>query len=264
MIGMRMLVGGLLLALGLAALGCAAEEIEEVVVVADVKDEFYLDFWEDLSSDGRTLEFRITTIEEEECQNAMIDHRFNKSGNEFSISLQDIRQPADCNVGKAPARANIDAGNLNLGYYVFTIDLKNTVFNEGELTLLSDRYLIRMEAENGVRLVRRELFRVPDGMIWGYAHYESSDDRSVATRFIGDIKELGREVNMRQGYYGHFLVGPDGVSKVHGQPEGGESELFLLEYRGAPENLKAIIDEYRALYGTQLAFGLYDWQGQAF
>lgn len=245
--------------------GCKVEELEDVVVVADVENEFFLDFWEDLSLDGRSLEFRIQTIREENCRNTLIDYRLHKSNSNIAISLRDIRQPATCDPGPAPAKIGIDVGSLKAGFYTFSIDLKNTVFNEGQLTTLNDRYLIRLETENGVQLVRKELFRVPDETIWGYVHYQSPDDEYGALQFINQVRELGSSIPFKQGYYGHFTVGNSGlIDTVHGQPEEGQVKPFLLSYRGGKQQLQNLIDQFRADYGAEITFRLYNSLGESF
>jgi hypothetical protein len=261
----RTLAGSVALLLFLLLGNCAVENLDDIVVVADVKDEFYLDFWENLSPEGRTFEFRIKTIEEENCTNAYIDHKFHKSASNFAISLSDILQPSNCIPGKAPAQTNIDAGGLKLGVYTFSVDLKNTVFNEGKLTTLNDRYLFKLETENGIRLVRKELFRVPDETIWGYAHYKSPDDELGALQFIEKIQHIGNFVPFKQGYYGHFTIGVGNViDQVYDQPEDGEVIPFLLEFRGNSTELQDLINQFRVDYGAEVTFRLYNSLGQSF
>lgn len=245
--------------------GCKVEELEDVVVVADVEKEFYLDFWEDLSLDGRSLEFQIETIKKENCRNTLIDYRLHKTNSNIAISIRDIREPAICDPGPAPARVGIDVGSLKAGFYTFSIDLKNTVFNEGQLTTLNDRYLISLETENGVQLVRKELFRVPDETIWGYVHYQSPDDEYGALQFINRLKELGSSTPFKQGYYGHFTVGADGViNSVYGEPEEGQVRPFLVSYRGGKEPLQNLINRFRTDYGAEVTFRLYNSLGESF
>jgi len=261
----RTLAGGVVLLLFLLMSSCAVEDLEDVVVVVDVKDEFYLDFWEKLSPEGRSFEFIIKTIEEENCTNAYIDHKYNKSGSNFAISIRDIFQPLNCAPGKAPAQTNIDAGGLKLGVYTFSVDLKNTVFNNGQLTTLNDRYLISLETENGVRLARKELLRVPDEIIWGYAHYKSPDDEFGALQFIEKIAQIGNYIPFKQGYYGYFNVGTGSViDTVYDQPEDGHVIPFLLEFRGNSTELQEMINQFRADYGAEVTFQLHNSLGQSF
>jgi hypothetical protein len=249
----------------LSVFGCKVGELEDVVVVADVENEFYLDLWEDLSLDGRSLEFRIETIRKENCKNTLIDYRLHKTNSNIAISLRDIRQPATCDPGPAPARIGIDVGSLKAGFYTFSIDLKNTVFNEGQLTALNDRYLIRLETENGVQLVRKELFRVPDETIWGYVHYQSPDDEYGALQFINQVKELGGSTPFKQGYYGYFTVGNNGqILAVQGQPEEGQVKPFLFSYRGGKQQLQDLINQFRTNYGAEVSFQLYNSLGESF
>lgn len=262
---MRTLAGGLVLLFCFCFSGCAVEELDEIVVVADVKDEFYLDVWEALTPTARNLQLHISTIEQEDCKNAYIDHRFKKSGNGFTISLRDIRQPDHCDPGRSPARTNIDMGSLNPGFYSFTIDLKNTVFNEGQLTALNDRYLIRLETENGVKLARQELFRVPDAVIWGYVHYRSSDDEAGALAFMEEVKKLGEPVSFKKGYYGYFTVGAGSmVESIYDQPADGTVKPFLFQYRGDDASLQQLVTRYRTTYSAQIDFRLFNSKGQTF
>ena len=55
---------GLLLFLFLGLTSCKLDNLEDIVVVADVEDEFYLDMWEELNPDASKLQFRIATIKQ--------------------------------------------------------------------------------------------------------------------------------------------------------------------------------------------------------
>lgn len=245
--------------------GCNLGDLQDIAIVANVEDEFNLDLWESLAPDGRTLEFHISTIKEEDCSNAFIDHRLSNSTNGFSISLLDILKPADCDPEPAPAQARINLGALKAGFSNFSIDLKNTVFNEGQLTTLNDRYLIKMETEDGVKLIRTELLRVPEQSIWGYAHYERAEQEAEASRFLADLQAAGKPALYQPGYYGHFSIDADRkIEAVYDQPVEGETKLFLFNYSGDSASLEALLDKYRNAQNADMIFRLYDDKGNIF
>ena len=158
--------------------------------------------------------------------------------------------------------------SLKLPLHVVATDLmrgKETVFNEGQLTTLNDRYLMKLETENGVQLKRQELFRVPDDVIWGYAHYESADDELGARQFIEKVSEKGTAIALQQGYYGHFTIGAGRIiESVYDQPGAGTVLPFLLEFTGDQSELNALMEQARADYGAEVTLQLFNSLGESF
>lgn len=248
--------------------GCDLAKVGDAIIVSDVEDEFYIDMWESLSSANgdRRLILKIESIEPEACLNYSIDYQFERDGNRLLVSLNDIIEPTDCQAGEAPVKADIDIGGLPSGSYVMNIDFRNTVENTGQLLVSSESYFLTMKSENGIVLLREELLRVPDNMIWGYVALQPGVDAGIREAFLTDLRAISKAPEgLREGYYGHFTAfSTNGDIFVHEQPTDGTAKTFLLEYTDTQANLKSLLADYRESYEDQLIIKLYNSKGEAF
>ncbi len=241
--------------------GCDFSSLDDITIVPNVEDEFYLDLWEKLSPTERTLVFKVSTIKEEACKNHKIDFEYERNANRLLIQLNNIIKSLDCEPGKAPATADIDAAALTPGFYELKIELRNAVENTGQLSISGDNYLIELRKRNGVILARKELIKVPEKAIWGYVQYQQTADETIAKAFISDLKAVSTQKDYRNGYYGHFTI-DNGTVRVYQQPD--NNVLPFLQY--ATENeaaVKDLLEQYRRAYGSRLKIVLHNWQGQS-
>ncbi|HMN88932.1 MAG TPA: hypothetical protein PKD70_06470 [Saprospiraceae bacterium] len=248
----------------LVAIGCELESLEKPVIVPSVKREFYVDMFEQLSSQHRSLQLLLESIERQPCRNTIIDKSVVTSGQRLQVSLKSIVQPVDCLPGEAPAVAVADLGALPDGVYSLTIDLQNVVFNEGTLIVTRENYLLRMPRENGIALLRTELLRVPAQTIWGYAIWETAADEAIVQTFVFELQQLTQERAYRAGHYGHFTINPaDGRVVVRQQPVTPTLRSFLYNLEAPNEAaLRNLIDRYRRDYAGKIIIRLYDSNGQ--
>jgi len=242
---------------------CQLANIGDPIVVADVEEEFEIIALEKLSPDERSLMFEIETLNDEPCDNALIDARLTKVSYQLRISLQDIIAPTDCIPGSAPARTSLDAGPLDPGYYQLTIDLKSEVINDGQLTVRGDRYLINMETTNGFALTNKELLRIPDNTIWGYAAYETADDQALAGEFREAVAAMAEAGDFRVGYYGHFQQTADQIL-LREAPREDRILQFAYHYSGTDEAMQKLVDQYRATYSDRLELRIFNDDGEVF
>ncbi len=245
--------------------GCDLADVGDAIIVPDVEDEFYVDIWEDLSTDngGRALILKIESIHPENCLNYSIDYRFDRTGNRLTVSLVDLREPADCEPGEAPVTADVNIGSLPSGNYAMNIDFRNTVENSGQLLVSPERYFLTMKTQNGIVLLREELLRVPENMIWGYVALQGAE-AAAAAAFLEDLQAISDQpTGMREGYYGYFTIhSADSEVFVQDQPMDGSARTFLLEYTGTQNNLKGLLADYRLQYGDQLPIRLMNAKGE--
>lgn len=225
--------------------GCSLDSLNDPVIVADIENEFYIDLWETL---GNISDFQlvIETIVDEECLNVPIDFDLLKRPNDFKVTLNEIVVPSDCNPGSAPATASVSLGNLPIGAYSFSINLKNTVNNVGLLTVTPNQYLLEMETEHGFILVRSQLLRIPDHTIWGYVNFVA-DQSDLAAAFIEELKTLTAPKNFLRGYYGHFTINNEVNNiTVTDQPIDFTLTSFIHSYTDEERDaIEGLITSYR-------------------
>jgi len=259
---------------GLAVLGwvavilctssCELSELSDPIVVSDVEDEFKIIPWERLSPEGRTFEFRLETLAVQDCKSASISHQLNINGNQISLSIREIDAPKDCDPGTDPALGVANAGELSPRFYELTIDLKNTVFNEGQLSVFGDRYVIDMESTEGFEIANRELRRVPEQTIWGYVTYPKNEDQGLAEDLLSDIDSISQTRDFTSGHYGYFRINDNSTNKVTiaGHPNTLNLKQFIYQYEENLDDLATLVEGYRNQYGEQLDIRLYTWTGE--
>ena len=243
--------------------GCNLSSLEDTVVVPDVDDEFYLDLWEVLSPQGRFLEFRLRTIANESCLNATINHTFQQTNRELSISINEIIREEGCEAGEAPATASMRTYSpLPGGYFPLFVDLRKKISSDGQLVVTSEAYNISLDDGGGVILLRPELLRIPDETIWGYIAFEDGALDAVAEEFVARLQSISKIHSLREGYYGYFLVNSKGTLKFSNEVAPAGSRTFTYRYDGEKEALLDLLEEYRSNYGEALNIKIFNTLGE--
>ena len=253
------------LGLLLFASACELESLDDPVVVTDVEDEFYVDMWEELNANQRNLFFNIRTIENETCLNTTIATVFSKLGNELTLELNGIETPEDCLEGEAPALGSENAGQLSAGPYKIAINLQNTIFNSGQLDINQSRYLLNLETENGIKILRSVLLRVPENLLWGYIAYKQESQTSIAESFMTDLRTLTREISLPIGYYGYFTINQNAPQiQVSDSPNSEYLIPFFYSYDAEmEESIQNIVTEFRA-NNPDPEIALFNYKGESF
>ncbi len=246
----------------IGASGCNLSSLGDPVVVADVEDEFYLDIWEELTLEGRNLEFRFRTIANQPCENTTIDLDIQHINRSLSVSINEIVRPSDCGQGEAPARALASFKNLNDGFHPLSVDLRAKVESEGQLLKTSGAYEISLESGGGVVLLRERLNRIPDETIWGYLYYEKESLMPAAEDFLQRLGNMSKAHILREGYYGYFDI-KDGKLRFNNEQAPNGATTFFYQYEGEREKLVELLGEYRTVIAPELQISLFNTQGEA-
>ena len=172
--------------------------------------------------------------------------------------------PDDCNDGEAPASSVVDLGRLAPDFYELNIDLKNTVFSNGQLSIYNDRYKVNMDTEEGIIFLRRELLRVPPQTIWGYIGFQDSADQMIANDFIDDVAALGNKQTYNSGYYGYFNITSEGKVNMDHAFTSENAKTFLLEYTGEDSELQNLANTYRSTYGDAIELKIFTHRGKEY
>lgn len=241
--------------------GCQQPLFEDPTVIVDIDDEFYVDFWEVLGADNRSFVIQLSTIEEEDCQNATIDYVLHNSNKLIKVTINDILDPPDCEEGKATAKSNAEVGIIQEGIQEFQVNLKNTtVINKGQLLVSKDSYQVEMETTNGIAFLHEKLLRVPSQTIWGQISGDDIDE--IASNFLADLSELTRDEKFIEGYYGHFEVQDDNHILLPIEPKFDQHESFILSYIGTTVQLHNLLEQYREMHGEAIDIQLFTWEGE--
>ncbi len=242
--------------------GCSLEKDKAPLVVAEISKEFNLEMRETLDSNGRKFLIRAGTIKEYECSNYTIQYIWRFLDNSMLLSLLRIGAPFICDFKPQKITAETSAGILQPGNYSFAVDLRGAIINKGTLSVLSDRYRLRLETEHGITIEPKELLKVPSDAVWGYITYDQAN-RNQALELIQQIFALSQPINLPKGYYGYYKIEDKGLT-VEGQPEDGSAYPFLRQSPPNPAALAGIIQQYRNRYPNGLRVVVKDGKGREF
>ncbi|MCO6480435.1 MAG: hypothetical protein J5I94_27585 [Phaeodactylibacter sp.] len=243
---------------------CNLSSVEDTVVIPDVDDEFYLDIWEALTPEGRFLEFRLRTIDNEPCRNAAIDYEFQQANRELSISINEILREDGCDPGEAaPAYANIRTHSpLPGGFYPLFVDLREKVTSDGQVVVSSEAYNISLEDGGGVVVLRPELRRIPNETIWGYISYENTELAGVADELQARLQSITTPRTLKEGHYGYFFINSSGVLRFIDGDALNNSRTFTYRFVEDKEELLGLLEEYRSAYGESLKIKVFNTLGE--
>jgi len=190
---------------------------------------FFVNMYEELHSDYRVFYLIIETEQKYDCDNYMIDYRWEMAADStIAITLQQIYKPNFCYTSKGPARA-IFAFSQSWDEVKLRF---NAMGNKVEARLNKDTvsYTLSMEDTETFKKRREQLMRVPANTIWGILEYNSLEMEAYADSFYIDLDTLGADsIFMEDGDYGYFEI-ENGAIVDPGAPNSRYSQVFIRYY----------------------------------
>ena len=248
----------------LLTISCREDKLGDPIIVSNIKKEFYLDIAEILGPGQRSTQFKVQTIEDGECLNGTIDFDFIRQGNRLTVSLNEVVIPEDCIPGIAPSSADVTAGALTAGFYLFNFNLRNAIKNNGTLVVEDGRYLLELESEDGVILLHKEVFRVPENFIWGYIAYDDSDLNEDAQNIYNQLIFHGVDPDLEKGFYGFFSINDtESGMEINDAPEVSHLRPFAMIYDGDWNYMKGLADNLATSH-PEVLIKMFDDKGRSF
>ncbi len=231
--------------------------------VVNVEPEFTMDLFEKLAG-GKTLTFRIKSIDLQDCTNYGIDASSGHSSSFIRLVINNIVEPENCDPGPAFASTEVDVSPLPGGTYDFQVVLKDAIFSEGKLNVTPEKYLVDMPTTNGFYYIHKELMRVQDQQIWGYIGYENKDEgKPYADQFLADLNSICSAANLQNGYYGYFSV-DGGEPSLIPVPGFTNFQEFAFHLDADTETLKDLLQQYRnSTAGDYITISMNTWKGES-
>jgi hypothetical protein len=242
-----------LLGLVLCLTSCNVETIDDPIIVPLIEQEFQLDLWQTLGrSTPSNLEIQMSTIEEEDCLNALILSTYVRTGSELNITIYDILEPEVCDPGSAPARGEQEIVDATPGTYNIKIEIQDIVSNLGFLTVSEEAYTIDMLEETGITWLNKTLYRIPNDALWGYVAYTNTAEENRVTTLIEELRALGTPLTLAEGYYGYFTISNSGNSiKIQDAPNADSAKSLLLNYTAGRELINQKVSDFLSTSGNE-------------
>ena len=234
--------------------------------VVEIDPVFSIDLIQDLTQFGR-LNVIVNSTELQDCKNYSISIDWNRTPTNIDLDLIEITPPSDCIVGGAFAESIVQLGNIgNNRTFNLKIGLQDAVENSGKLIINNKSYLIEMDTWDGLGFVRHELLKVPTNTVWGYVAYETeSVAGQLSEDFLTDIRNLGEELILEEGYYGFFNINATNKIGVINPPSLQFVKHFLISYTGAIDNLESLVNDYKmGTNGNDIEIKVQVWNGVEF
>ncbi len=230
--------------------------------IINVNEEFTINLNELLDS-PRQLIFDLKSVESEPCMNSSIINFVRLKNGTVTLLINGIEPATDCNPGEAPASASPNVGFLSNGIYDINITVRNTLTNEGKLTVTDHRYEVNMESSDGIAILNNIMIRIPSETIWGYTAYDDENlVGNLPQDFLQDLESLTQPKHLGQGYYGSFEIETNGDLKLKSPPAYNHVNTFFYKFDGNEEQLKDLLENYRSgINGSDMELAIYTSNG---
>ena len=246
----------------LLLVGCKKEEDNPIFNI-DIKDEFYVDLWEELLPGQRLLSIAVQTIEPKACQNAVLDYSYKERGATHVFSINDIVEPDDCIADSTLIEATIPTETaFEDGSHFIEVNLKEEIINRGKLRVTPEYYEVTLNSDFGIQLLHSKLYRVTPNSVWGYVGYADAADAALAQAAIDDLVQLAQPGTFTAGYYGYFELDESQHIQLN-QPINQPLYIpLLLQFEADKSALIDMLNEYRSNYPNQLEFVVQTAEGE--
>lgn len=244
---------------------CSFDDTGDPIIIPEVEKEFKLELREQLGPAPRNLEVLLQTVQLQPCLNAAISHELVPAPGFIRIDIAGIELPDNCITGAAAARDTIPLNLPTNGNFLFEVNLKNTISNKGTLRITNEVYTISLGTEKGLVVPNKQLRRIPDYTIWGYAGHSSPSVASIAGQFVNELFNRSSSANLQAGHYGYFSIAPgSGNITIADSPADITLRPFAFRYTGNVDDLRSLVESYRNQYGSLLQIRLVAVTGEVF
>ncbi len=181
---------------------CSKPDTNDQII--NIEDEFDIDIVELLGQSDRSLIFKISTLEEFNCLNYVIDCSTENSPSTFTLYLEDIVEPSDCLEGLSNAKCQSVLDELKMGENSFRIAIKEAVINQGKIVKSANAYSIHLDTKHGIGSFEDELRIIPDNFIWASFSTNNFDQATEVNNQLKEYFNAFKVPQIQDGYYGYF------------------------------------------------------------
>lgn len=226
----------------LSIFACQSDSDEPVLIV-DIPNEFNISMKEVLgiNNPNRPLAFEIETIEAIACNQAEIVAKLQVSSEKYSIQIEGIYKPDDCDDTLVKLKKDVNLSFLQNGAHNVQFVLQDAIFNNGQIIVDEDKYSISMQDKFGIEIAYEELYKIPHNTIWGYIA-TSAPRTKLLDDFTNQLKEIGaQEVELLSGNYYYFTSYANTSIDFEINSEYENLYRFIYKYDDSDEILKELI-----------------------
>jgi len=253
---------GLSLLYGLALTSCRKDGDDTPIIDINIADQFSASPWEALSPNQREFILRIGTLSKQACADDTLDLNYERNGQRFIISINDIVSSNECIGDSAIIESSINLSSLSEGTYQLEINLRQEISNKVQLVVRQNQYELEMEIEHGISLPHSTLLRIPSNTIWGFAAYNDNKMAAAIEQFTEELMAITTTPTLDFGYYGYFSRYQGQSLQLDSRPEGFIGyETFARIATRDYSAVRNLANRYRTDYGSQVKIKVYTADG---
>ncbi|MBT8191496.1 MAG: hypothetical protein KJO29_13780, partial [Bacteroidia bacterium] len=232
---------------------------QEPVIITSIEQAFDITPWQILEPGHEGYELIISTSEEQECSNSLLDIAYDLNGGVLEIDILGVDTDGDCIPGNSYPTENIPLGN-DPGQYDLVIKIGSNIENTGRIELSAEKMSLSMNESSGITLAENQIFDVPDGITWGYLDNRVAGTTDL-TSLAGIIQQEIEMINgMNEGNYGYFVIGD--LHSVEIKDAGPAVTSMLLDVRDLAkwQRLKELLAEFEGKF-PDIQYEFTRWDG---
>ncbi len=244
-------------------LGCTTTEYNEVVLV-EIDSEFLVHLDEELHADEPELYLSMVSKESVFCEDASIDYEISTKNRHIALYVLGVSKPLDCGTKQweyIEEKIHLDVGEL--GEYSLVINFSNYFQNIGRLLVLPDRYELYIEADKGLELRFKTLYRTPKNLLWGQmTGLESNRVEQLLADFIQSIDPIVEQVRLSVGQYASFSIQDNESMMLNTPSPGTNGILFYRSLTGKFTSLEKALADFRTQLPEAYSIKLFTGTGE--
>lgn len=216
----------------------------------NISDEFEILMKETLSTQSRTFNLQVQTLDNLDCMNYTIAHSLNQNNGTIQFSINNIVDPVDCIVGNAPAKTTINLETMANGVYNIEINLReNEIVNKGQLIIDEYQFILSTESDYGISFPYTTLRRVPENAVWGYLEFDDlSNYENVLENFHLLLSLMTTTAYPLNGEYGYFRISNNEITTVYDDGRKIDNNLFYYQNIDDIDDLTSALQAFRDQY----------------
>ncbi len=216
-------------------------------VILNVDNEFEIAIKEVLAPDVRAVEFTITSLDRQDCQEATLALSQKTTLNSLNIDIEDIVIPVSCGP-KGTYPEGIALFNIAERLYQLEVNVKDIVNHKGVLEVNADFYTLGLSNKKGLIPTTDFLFRIPDDFIWGYYQFENEAEEDLFERLFEENDLIVKQMtHMSPGHYSYFDIDIQGNLILADAPSNASSKPFAFDNIDI-ETIKESVNRFKVEY----------------
>ncbi len=242
-----------------SAFFASCQKDKEPVIVYDIPDEFNIEIFQELGSSSN-LYLKVTTLDEYP-DNYRIEAAATKIDGKIEVNIYQIFKPTTPSNQQTTLSQKIQIDNLADGTYPLDLIIRNTVVNEGAITVSPSKIGLDFSTKYGISAKHYEVNRIAANGYWGFAYVESAAHIIYVDQFVQKIKAVSTEIpNAKVGNYGYFSISDQ--NKVELPLSQDNQKTFYMKSDDF-DTINSYIQEYKS-YGIGFHAVVLTAQGQVF